>query len=192
MAEIREPCVDHFGGVGQGAPRKAKIGFLCWACWAKFQDALEDVEYLIRWLRAAGPVRFWDQDGHAAYGPRIPIPGTALAADELQQLWDDLGTAEPEVLVESPDGAAAAVRLTRALQRADRTWPREEHAHRVRWLRCRNCGQRTLEWRPPLEWMDDIQIVCDRCGYHEPYELLAHDAAVLEAEARKRKRKRAS
>lgn len=56
--------------------------------------------------------------------------------------------------------ARLAVAFYRQVQRALSMFPFEERAHAVAYARCRECGQQTLERRPPLEYLDPITVRC--------------------------------
>lgn len=56
--------------------------------------------------------------------------------------------------------ARLAVRFYRQVQRALHMFPIEEYARPLPYARCRECGELTLERRPPLEYLDAITVLC--------------------------------
>jgi DNA-directed RNA polymerase subunit RPC12/RpoP len=195
MQDMGEPvraCIDRRAGVGTDVPRPATQGWLCGRCWDQLQDAADMQNQLVAFLRKAGHYRVGEQEGHAAYGPSIPAPATWLAADEITRLSGDLWVHEgdKQQIVQSEDGAADAVRFTRAVLRANRRWPRQEQDHAVQYVRCRACGAPTLRWWPPECYEDDVTVQCDQCGNVESYEMLSFDARLLEQQQKERDRAR--
>lgn len=189
VTEPIRPCIDRYA-VAEGTPRPATHGLLCERCWDQLDLAMRMQNSLIDFLRRVGHYRVGEQDGHGQPGPSIPPPATWLAADEIVRLAETLWAheGEAEQIVQSDEGAADAVRLTRAILRADRKWPRRERSHRVRIIRCRACGAPTLRWWPPEAFEDDITVQCDQCGEVESYEMLSFDARLLEEEQKLRRK----
>jgi hypothetical protein len=163
-------------------PRKAEHGLLCWHCWEKTIDALKIGVDMITHLRSVERAQQVDNAGvRSAAGWVIPVPNTWRTSDELLML---LGHPEPgfpsdanvweveaiterymddidaEFWVSRHAGAEAAVRFYRLMQTAMAAHPMKEYEHRIRNVRCYKCKQRTLLWKPPLEHLDDIHVVC--------------------------------
>ncbi|MFJ6532455.1 hypothetical protein [Microbacterium sp. NPDC091662] len=84
--------------------------------------------------------------------------------------------------------ALLAVRFFRAAQRAIDMYPLEEQAQPLAYAKCRDCGNRTLERRPPLEHKEPITVRCifPGCGAVFHPALVEYDLATyretLEAE----------
>ncbi|KAA9133739.1 hypothetical protein [Microbacterium caowuchunii] len=60
--------------------------------------------------------------------------------------------------------AKLAIRFYRLMQALMFRYPTEEHAHTVAYATCRECGNRTLERRPPLRYEDPITVRCIHPG----------------------------
>lgn len=75
--------------------------------------------------------------------------------------------------------AQLAVRFYRAVQQALAMYPLEESAHPIAYATCRDCGNRTLERRPPLEYLDPITVRCIHpdCGAVFHPALVEYDLA---------------
>jgi len=56
--------------------------------------------------------------------------------------------------------AQLAVRFSRAIQVALRMYPFEEYAQPMTYAVCRDCGNRTLERRPPLDHLEPVTVRC--------------------------------
>lgn len=149
------------------APREARVGLLCWACW----DSL--VTAYARWWDWARTVRGIDRtvqrdnagvrsttEGH------VNIPGTALAIDEC---WSYLRTLNDSALtawVSKHAGARDAVQFTRAAESAYRTHEIEERTRKVRRVQCPDCKQRSFVRLPPEEFEAPVTVRCQNedCG----------------------------
>jgi len=86
--------------------------------------------------------------------------------------------------------AQLAVRFYRVMQHALSAFPFEEAAQPFAYATCRDCGNRTLERRPPLEHLDPITVRCvfPGCGaiYHPAlveYDLATYRETLESADA---------
>jgi hypothetical protein len=78
-------------------------------------------------------------------------------------------------------GAIAAVRWVRAYQTKDRHFPRKDQPRRVRWVKCRSCNRKSLEYRPPLELEEPRVVACTTpwCGAEWDPQLIEFDLRVI-------------
>ncbi|GAA4175904.1 hypothetical protein GCM10022287_22200 [Gryllotalpicola koreensis] len=167
-------------------PREASNGLLCWHCFEKWREALSVAKDMITHLRSVERAQQVDNQGiRASSSWVLPIPTSWRTADELLTLLsgahfastdsiddvvsittDIVDSIDPELFVTAEQGAENAVRFYRLTQKAMASHPMKEYEHRVRNVRCYKCRQRTLLWKPPLQFMDDIHVVCQNpdCG----------------------------
>lgn len=147
-------------------PRPAEHGMLCWSCWERL------VYVYTRWDEFTGLLdgveRAVQRDNAGVRGSsssHIPLPGTWLAINECESFLESL-TGMIDEWVSHVNGAKDAVRFTRVAERAYRTFPIEETAHRLKRQRCPKCSQQTLVWHPPQYFGDHVRVVCsaDDCG----------------------------
>jgi len=170
-------------------PRRAEYGLLCWSCWEKLEDALDEAVSMITHLRSVERAVQTDNAGvRTPSGWVIPVPATWRMADELLMLLGhdapglpaDASYFEVEAIAERTvdrihpgswvtleAGAEAAIRFTLLMQQAIAHHPRKEDEHKIQLIRCERCKQRTLLWKPPLAFFptDDnpdgrVRIVC--------------------------------
>lgn len=75
--------------------------------------------------------------------------------------------------------AELAVRFYRRVQRAIDMYPLKEEAQALSYAKCRDCGNRTLERRPPLDHMEPITVRCifPGCGAVFHPALVEYDLA---------------
>ncbi len=173
-------------------PRRASRGYLCQHCFEKLEEALRLTVTLIEHLRSATVGRAPAEDRVSASmkwtlpGPEEwraadelvealgapPIPSTATAAQsraaaaEAVALWSD-----PERSVSTILGAVRAVEYIRRFQTIYHRWPDSE-AERDVPMRCHNCSSRGLVRKSPVEYLDDIEVVCLKCGHsHDWWQL---------------------
>jgi len=90
-------------------------------------------------------------------------------------------------LLTMPRGAEAAVRWVREFQRNDHLFPREEQRRRIRWVKCRTCNLKTLEYKPPLELNEPRVITCTNpaCGEVWDPQMVEFDLRVIRQEMEK-------
>lgn len=176
----------------EGAPRRATHGFLCTACWFKTQDALAHAAALILHLRSiqVGSQGLSDRVATSLTW-RIPIPPSWLMADNIMAALGapaipttaDLEETKvlaaaaverwrnPEQMVSRVSGAVSAVVLYRQVQTALAAFPTTDQDRKMPApLRCPNCQQLTLQYRAPLEYLDDLQVTCGSCGHEQDWE----------------------
>ncbi len=106
------------------------------------------------------------------------------------QLAVDIVRASGDDVVRRDTTAQLAIAFYRRAQRAMRAFPFEEEAHPVAYATCRDCGNRTLERRPPLDHLDPITVRCIHpdCGavFHPAlveYDLATYRASLEAAQA---------
>lgn len=180
-------------------PRKAEHGLLCWSCWSKVDDAVKIAGDMITHLRSVERAQQFDTAGVRSSSQWvIPVPQTWRLADELLMLLgapapgfpttagvdevaaitDEWVHPDVDMWVSRDHGAEDAVRFYRAMQTAMAQHPMREYEHRIRNIRCAACKQRTLLWKPPLAFEDDVRVVCENpaCGAevsHDRFQALA-------------------
>ncbi|WP_157811188.1 hypothetical protein [Microbacterium lacus] len=192
---------------GGCVPRSASVGFLCDVCWAKLTDALDRVGMLTLHLRSI------DSNGQAL-GEKVSrsidqsmiVPDSWIAADELMDalgaptipstasidetflLVDDAiapWNKNTEEMVNTREGAKRAVVLIRRMQRALRRWPDSEAEWRaIPYVLCPTCLHRNLYRKAPLEYLDEILVVCgtNGCDYQrEWFEWSALHAPIFQS-----------
>jgi len=165
-------------------PALAEHGCLCFSCWMKLNDGLNMAVDVITHLRSVDRAAQTDNAGvRVAAGWVIPIPSTWRAADDLMVLigcpapgflsTDDVNqvqaiteeivaraTAGMVAWVATVDGARDAVRFNAVMHSALIQHPMEDYEHRVRNVRCTDCGQRSLMWKPPLMFHGEVRVEC--------------------------------
>lgn len=92
-------------------------------------------------------------------------------------------SANRDDLIATPRGAEAAVRFADVVQRAYARFPLVETRHRIAGIRCEQCRQAQLEWRPPLMFRDDVVIECASCGWTERQEWLEQYRSIMQVTA---------
>lgn len=165
------PCVHlgehHSGCEDDGCPgclpREARYGVACERCWRALELAWSEWSllepYLTRYSRLS-PRN--ESAGHPPAGPSIPLPQTALAADEVRS-WLRSEPQDARAWVSTVDGAVQAVGFTRAVQRAARAHQIEERSRQLVRMRCPNCAS-LVAWMPPRFAGDEVSVQCDGCG----------------------------
>jgi len=163
-------------------PSLAENGLVCGSCYVKFGEGLKVAVDVITHLRSVDRAAQMDNAGvRSAAGWVIPVPATWRAADDLVKL---LGHPEPgfpsdanvwevdaitERYVDAIDidrwvarvhTAEDAVRFNAGMYMALLQHPMEDYEHRVRNVRCPDCGQRSLMWKPPLLYKGEIRVEC--------------------------------
>lgn len=142
-------------------PRPASTGLLCERCWESLRsaenaygplaDLLEEYDVLVR------PI---GDTGGGGEKTVIPLAATKIALDEIQSYRGTHESIDLEAWVSRPEGAEEAVRFTRAVRGALRSFPTEEAPHRAPRARCPECGMLSLLWTPPTLAGDTVRIEC--------------------------------
>ncbi|WP_104084232.1 hypothetical protein [Cryobacterium sp. Y11] len=185
-AECSYPTNNECGGC---LPAPAEHGMLCWSCYAKTRDALKIALDMITHLCSISRAQQLDNNGVRASATWIlPVPNTWRTADELIMLlghpapgfpsdavvWEIeaiteryLDAIDVDEWVARQDGAEAAVRFFRIMQNAMAQHPMADVEHKVKNVRCHECRQLNLVWKPPLDFDGPIHIVCStpECGF---------------------------
>ena len=161
-------------------PRRAAKGLLCFSCWERVTLALS------RWFTFAEVISGIDRavtpeniGGGGKPGSRLPIPQTWLDVDETESylaIYESVGH-DAKLWVSSMEGAKSAINFVISAERAFRSHPVEERAHRVR-TSCPSCQHKSLVWNPVLTFGGEVSVTCSftGCGYvadQSEYELLA-------------------
>lgn len=99
-----------------------------------------------------------------------PLPGFSATANidqvaiAVRDLVEWVESAADEI-VRRRRGSEAAVKFSRRLQAALRSFPRTEDPSPLRYLRCRKCQSFAVEDHPPLHYLDPRKDVCGMCGH---------------------------
>lgn len=185
------------------------VGYLTWDQWERFTRAFQTARTHLHWWRIAGHIRSGDPDEHKTRSsePQLVLPATWLAADEISRLigilndWPELEDAANDV-----DGCELALLFTREVETAHAKWPMADRPHKVKFIRCRHCQQKTLKYYPPRlsgpvaaprvavvvregersvsADVLDVNVKCTNCGEPESPEMFARDALLIEMEHR--------
>jgi len=145
-------------------PREARVGQLCLNCYEKVVHAVAEWEPWASMLR--GIDRAVQRDNGGISGQSlgyVPIPGTALALDEVWSYGKSM-KAGVDDWVTTVAGAKDARRFARALESALRTHAVEEKAHAVKRTRCTECGRLTLVWNPAMTLGGNVTVKCSNPG----------------------------
>ena len=177
--ECSYPSNNECGGC---LPAPAEHGALCYSCFSKTEGALKLALDMITHLRSVERAQQLDKNGvRAAAAWILPIPNTWRMADELIMLLghpapgfpSDATVFEIDAITERyldlidvdewvsrGAGAEAAVHFYRTMQNALAQHPFSDVEHKVKNVRCNECRQLSLVWKPPLEFDGPIHIVC--------------------------------
>jgi len=162
-------------------PRPAVHGLLCGGHWARVDAACK------AWPALSDVLHQFDrlvqqEGGTSGHESSVPISATKLAIDEVESHRRSF-TGNVDVWVATDRGAAESIRFADAVNRALRTFPTEEAAHRVQVLRCPDCELRTLMWMPPVMSTDNVRIVCHNpsCSYDVDQDTFQPETRTVEA-----------
>lgn len=110
------------------------------------------------------PLAFLDMikggTGRAHLGARA----TPLLVRDALELAVALVRSSARAVLEQPKTAHLAVAFYRKVQQALAMFPMEDPSRTVAYARCRECGQQTLERRPPLQYLEPITVRCSNPG----------------------------
>lgn len=141
--------------------RPAHVGLLCEACWESLRSAEHSYGPLAELLEQYDVlVMPMGDGGWGGEKATIPLSATKIALDEMNSYRGRHETIDLEAWVSRPEGAEEAVRFTRAVRGALRSFPTEEAAHRVPRVRCPECELLSLLWTPPVLAGDPVRIEC--------------------------------
>lgn len=150
-------------------PRLASVGLLCYPCWDRVEHAFAEWTPERRRLLASIDRAVQRDTGGRTSGPEgyVPLPGTALAVDEVESYLRTFhGFPTAQAWVSTFDGAADAVRFAAAVPRALRTHELEERDRPLRRVRCADCGQLSFVRHPPAAAGALVTVKCENpdCG----------------------------
>lgn len=162
-------------------PKKAQHGLLCMNCWERvvttmtawpsFAQTIEGLDRLV--VHDTGGVR-------SKAAGSIPIPQTWLDVDEAESFLVTYRKAGENLdfWVSSDAGAKDAINFCISAERAMRSHPLEEKAHRLSGSKCSECNWVSLVWQPTQFFGDEVRVVCmnPECGHEmdqATFELLA-------------------
>jgi hypothetical protein len=129
--------------------------------------AMRYARQFLPWLRVAGDVRFDAPDVRVSGGGPSAggIPATLQAHMTVSglihelQAWDELEDAAADM-----HGQFLLTQLGSEMDTAVLRWPMEDRPRQMRDMRCGECGQLTLRYRPPRHEGDDIAVTCSATG----------------------------
>lgn len=161
-------------------PRPATHGVLCTPCWGAFMSAVEAWPPLAEILEQAGTARFVQADNERAGKSltTIPLSPAQVALDEVRSYEH---RERPDQWVATDTGGMDAVRFTRAVRGALRSFPTEDKPRPVERHRCPECDLLALTWQPPTLPGDPVRIKCRNpaCGYELDQDALDRAAGNL-------------
>lgn len=173
-------------------PDAGGVGLLTWDQFDRFTRAIDNAQTHVPWWRIAGHIRSGDPDEQKTRSsdPVLPLPSTWLAAEEISNLLSEINQWSTLEDV-AKFGHEFALHLTREVETAMHKWPIEDKPHKVRYLRCRECGQMTLKYYPPKEGGGAVTVKCTdpNCRAVEDPRNFAHDTALIEMENELAKRR---
>lgn len=169
--EHRSTCTDD--GCRGCLPKPAQWGCLCTAHWYRLVDAITEWSVLERHLDENAVLSPRESGlSRSPAGPRLPLPQTFLAADEVRS-WLRSYTGDARSWVSTVQGAQDAVRFTKAVESAARTHVIEEKPRQVVRMRCPNplhgAYPPLVTWYPPAAQFELMEVKCD-CGWHADEE----------------------
>lgn len=82
--------------------------------------------------------------------------------------------------------AERVVRLTQTVQAAMVRFPLVDTLHHVPYVRCPECAQMRMEWRPPLTYLDDVIVKCSNCGHEADQDWLEAYIHAVRTDPRRR------
>ncbi len=187
-------------------PEQAVVGLVCFSCHEKILDALNVALDVITHLRSIERAGQQDNAGvRGSSGWVIPIPNTWRTADDLIVLLghpspgfpSDANVWEVEAITERYVDridvdrwvrrvwpAEDAVRFAATMRSALVQHPMEDYEHRIRNVRCPDCRQRSLLWKPPLMFEGPVNVSCTNieCAFvidQDGYVVLTRNEVVV-------------
>lgn len=112
-----------------------------------------------------------------------------LDVDIVGVLIDDLFAwlhEHAEKAITHPVSAERVVRLTQTVQAAMVRFPLVDTEHHVPYVRCPECAHMTMEWRPPLTYLDDVLVKCSNCGAEADQDWLEWYIHTIRTDPRRR------
>jgi len=171
-------------------PNAGGVGLLTWDQYERFTRAVDDAQKHVPWWRIAGNITSGDPDEHRTRSsdPKIPLPATWLAAEEITNLLEEINQWSTLEDV-AKFGHEFALQLTREVETAMHKWPISDRPHKVRHLQCRTCQRPTLKYYPPRIAGGDITVRCTEsdCRAIEDPRMFEHDALLIVLEAERAK-----
>lgn len=135
-------------------PNAGGVGYLTWAEFDRFRNAVDNARQYVPWLRVAGyikigadPDEWFNKTSHRVNMP-LGLPPAWLAAEEITSLLGEINQ-WPDLEDVAKKGSEFALLLTREVETAMARWPMSDRAHAVKFFRCQACNQMTLRYYPP-------------------------------------------
>lgn len=141
-------------------PREARHGLLCEVCYERLGDALNGVGPWLTAMQGVENAVRRDTGGvRTKSGPPIPISPVQLAVDEVMS-WYRYYPGDIDAWSQNYEGAKQAVHFARVTLSAVRSHEAEEKPHRIKRVRCEECGQTSLVWTPPGQFRAPVNVQC--------------------------------
>lgn len=162
-------------------PKQAQHGLLCIHCWERVVSTMSVWPRFANTIEGLDRLVVHDSAGvRGKAGSRIPIPQTWLDVEEVESFlktYHDAGD-NLEYWVSSEQGAKDSINFCVTADRAMRSHPIEEKAHRITRARCTECKFPSLVWIPTQYQGDEVTVKCKNpeCGHEmdqSTFELLA-------------------
>lgn len=129
---------------------------------------------------ARGPEPVWPAcaDMLDGFSATATIDEVVVAVRDLVE-WVEESSAR---VVVRRRGAEAAVKYIRRFQHSLRSFPLTEDPSPIKYLRCRRCGQFSVEDHPPLHYLDPRTDVCSMCGHRTDPQMREWDLRLYREE----------
>lgn len=162
-------------------PKKAQHGLLCRECWERLVHTMNMWPEFAQLVSSLDRLVTPENAGvRGKAGSRVPIPQTWLDVEEAESFLHSYKTAGSNLdyWVSSTEGAKDSINFRISAERAIRTHPLEEKAHRIKTARCSECKCQSLVWIPTQHLGDDVKVICQNieCNHQmdqTTFELLA-------------------
>jgi hypothetical protein len=112
-----------------------------------------------------------------------------LDVDIVGVLVDDLFAwlhENADAAIRRRNSAERVVRLTNVVQAAMSAFPLVDTQHHVPFVRCPECAQMRMEWKPPLMFLDEVEVVCSNCGHKADQDWLEAYIHAVRTDPRRR------
>lgn len=170
-----------------------RIGYLSEKSYNRAKWAYDYQVQFCPWLRVAGYINFEHENDrvHRSSNQSLGMPLTLQTYLEIQRLVQLLNRfpSLEEAAADSPETAWVVDMLGREVQTAVYRWPIEEKPHHIEMLRCGDCDQLTLWYKPPRHPGDQIIVACraQNCTYVLDENLYGWAVRLIEEEENERK-----
>lgn len=206
-AEVGRMCYDHVQKLEQAF---SDVHELVWHLWTEPSNGIRDTNsrvsggggaswpipdsrvhasWIVASMRNAVEVLLAEDDDQPTVDLRRIDAGRGLSPSTSNAAVDLVVTqlraaleVDRDKLIGRARGAEAAVRFVQVVQAALLKFPLSERRHRVVGLRCPECSQTRMMWKPPLAHLFDVVIECANCKATRPQKWLERYAEVVHLE----------